>query len=172
MAKVLGLDVSSSCTGYCIVEDGYLLKNTINTIIPNEKSSLGQKLVFFEKVLRKIISKYNPDHIIIEDIFKGPNAKTFKTLAMFRGVAFKVVFEKIKKDPICVMPTEARKMVGVNGITKEDAFEYIINRYNFTDYIFDKDNDKTDAIVLALSYDGTLLRTSSKKPKIKRKKKK
>ena len=71
MIKILGLDVSSACTGYCIIEDGYLMANTIGTIKPNSKDCLGKKLVFFEQEIKKIIKKYNPSHIIVEDIFKG-----------------------------------------------------------------------------------------------------
>jgi Holliday junction resolvasome RuvABC endonuclease subunit len=151
MIKMLGLDISSSCTGYCIVEDGYLLIDTIGTIKPNAKDCMGKKLVFFEKEIKKLLKKYKPNHVIIEDIFKGPNAKTFKVLSMCRGVIFKVIFEKLNQEPVSVMPTEARKIVGVNGITKEDGFEFVINKYKFKNYKFLTHNDITDSIILALA---------------------
>ncbi len=166
MTKILGLDVSSSCTGYCIVEDGYLDVNSLGTIEPDGKLSIGQKLLYFEKSIKKLIKKYSPDFIIIEDIFKGPNAKTFKLLAMFRGVAFKTVQEKIKKDPISVMPTEARKLIGA-GVTKEDAFAFIVKKYKFYSFKFETHNDIADSIVLALAY----FKYTGPKPKPKRKKK-
>ena len=89
--------------------------------------------------------------VVVEDIFKGPNAKTFKTLAMFRGIAFKTVFEKLQKEPRSIMPTEARKLVGAGGVKKEDGFAFATQKYNLKDYKFETHNDITDSIVLALA---------------------
>jgi len=151
MAKILGLDVSSSSTGYCIINNGRLLKSTLGTINPNSKSSYGERLKYFSDELLALLKTHKPDKVVMEDIFKGPNAKTFKILAMFRGVCFLTVFNEIGKDPICVMPTEARKLVGVAGITKEDSFDFVIRKYAFSDYEFNTHNDITDAIVLGLA---------------------
>ena len=151
MSKILGLDVSSSSTGYCIINNGRLVKSTLGTINPNSKDPYGKRLQFFAEELIGLLKKYKPDKGVMEDIFKGPNDKTFKILAMFRGVCFLKVFEEIGNDPICVMPTEARKLVGVNGIAKEDGFEFVKNKYAFSDYKFDTHNDITDAIVLGLA---------------------
>lgn len=49
------------------------------------------------------------------------------------------------------MPTAARKLVGVDGVTKEDGFDFVINKYGSLDYDFDTHNDITDAIVLGLA---------------------
>ena len=154
--KILAIDVSSACSGYCILEDGYLDIGSVNTIVPRglkqkDKLTLGQKLLFFENSVKAIIKKYKPNLIVVEDIFKGPNAKTFKTLAAFRGVAFKICQQLTKKDPISLMPTEARKLINIKGKKKEDAFEFVVKKYKLKHYVFEKDNDKTDAIVLALA---------------------
>jgi len=170
MIKILGLDVSSVCTGYSVVEDGYLLTNTIGTIKPNSKDCIGKKLVFFEKKIKNLLKKYNPDYVVTEDIFKGPNVKTFKTLAMFRGIVFKTVYEKLKNDPVCLMPTEARKIAGVKGITKEDAFIFITEKYNFLNYKFVTHNDISDSIILALA--SYYLYKNPKQNVIKKKKRK
>jgi Holliday junction resolvasome RuvABC endonuclease subunit len=167
--KVLGLDISSSCSGFCICEDGYLLKETIDVIKPPEKIALGEKLVFIEKALTEIINQYKPDEIIMEDIFKGPNMRTFKTLAMCRGVVFKVVWALTGKEPLTIMPTEARKALGMKGVKKEDAYAWVIKKYKFKGYTFDKDNDRTDSVVLALSYFEIV--KNPIKPKIKKRRK-
>ena len=149
--KIVAFDVSSACTGLCVFEDGYLQRDTVSTISPDKKLTMGGKLFYFEQQIKKVIVKHKPDNIILEDIFRGPNIKTFKHLAMFRAIVFKVCFEKLKKDPITFMPSEARRMVGC-GIKKEDAFAFVINKYNLTNYVFDNDNDRADAIVLGLAY--------------------
>lgn len=166
--KILGLDVSSLSTGFALMKDGYLDVNSIGTIQPNPKYLVGQKLVFFEKELKKLIKKYSPDEIVVENIFKGPNVNTLKLLSMWRGIVFKVSWEKLKKDPISIMPTEARKLVGVPGSSKEEAFAFVVKKYNFTNFVFKNDNDRTDAIILALSY---FFPHSIKIKKTKRKKK-
>jgi Holliday junction resolvasome RuvABC endonuclease subunit len=151
MTKILGLDVSSSSTGYCIINNGRLLKSTLGTINPNSKSSYGERLQYFSEQLIYLIQEYNPDKVVVEDIFRGPNAKTFKTLAMFRGVCFLTVFNETGKNPISIMPTEARKLVGTQGVTKEDGFNFVMNKYAFSEYTFDTHNDITDAIILGLA---------------------
>lgn len=151
MTKILGLDVSSASTGFCIFNKGRLLKSSLGTINPNSKDCYGARLKFFKDELVKLIRKYKPDKVVMEDIFKGRNIKTFKTLAMFRGVCFITVFEEMGCDPICVMPTEARKLVGVKGTAKEDGFGFAVKKYKLNDFDFDTHNDITDAIVLGLS---------------------
>lgn len=151
MTKILGLDVSSASTGYCIINNGRLLKSSLGTINPNSKGSYGERLQYFAEELVCLLKKYRPDTVVMEDIFRGPNIKTFKTLAMFRGVCFLTVFNEIGKNPISVMPTAARKLVNVNGITKQDGFDFIIQKYDFPEYEFDTHNDITDAIVLGLA---------------------
>lgn len=174
MSKILGLDVSSASTGYCIINNGKLIKKSMGTINPNSKFSLGQKLLFFENELIKIIEAYAPDVIIMEDIYRGPNIKTFQTLAMFRGVCFKIVFNKLGKDPICVMPTEARKLISI-GPSKEDGFNFVVNKYKLPDFNFDTHNDICDAVVLglaALEIEKRGLTKEDLRPKKKRKKRK
>ena len=152
MTKVLGLDISSSSSGFSIAADGYLDIKSIGTIEPPPKLMTGAKLLFFEKAVKKLIKKHKPDVIVIEDIFKGPSVTVFKLLAMFRGVAFLITQKELKKDPISLLPTEARKLVGVGGITKEDAYAFVVKKYNFTNFKFETHNDITDSIVLSLAY--------------------
>jgi len=173
MAKILGLDVSSANTGHCIINNGRLIKSTLGSIIPEKKNSLGGKLQYFERELIKLLQKHNPDYVIIEDIFRGPNIITFKTLAMFRGVCFKAVYDKLGKDPICIMPTAARKLVGTDGVTKENGFDFVIEKYALPGYEFDTHNDITDSIVLALAgHTMQKLGLSEKDLKSKKKKRK
>ena len=176
MTKILGLDISSASTGHCIINNGRLVKSTVGTINPDSKKTYGERLQYFSEAIVKLLQKYKPDKVVIEDIFRGPNIKTFKTLAMFRGVCFFTIFNEIGINPISIMPTEARKMAGVDGITKDDGFNFVIKKYSFTKYEFDTHNDITDAIVLGLAClemekQGLSEKDLRKKKKRKRKKK-
>ena len=147
--KVLGFDVSSVSTGYSVINNGKLLKSSIGLITPSPKKPYGERLQIFESEIKQIIQKHSPDIVVIEDVFRGRNAKTYKVLCMFRGVAIKAVFDIIGKDPISIMASEARSLVG-SKIKKEDAFEFITKKFKL-DFEFERDNDKADSIVLALA---------------------
>jgi len=174
MTKILGLDISSASTGYCVFNNGRLSKSSLGTINPNSKLSYGERLKYFADELILLLQKHNPDKVIIEDIFRGPNIITFKVLAMFRGVCFYTVFSTIGINPISIMPTAARKLANVGGITKEDGFKFVKKRYRFQKYKFDTHNDICDAIVLGLAcheMEKQGLSEKDLKPKKKRRKK-
>jgi len=150
MTKILGLDISISSTGYCIINNGKLLRKSCGLIQPNPKETYGHRLLFLENNIKDVIKKNKPDEVIIEDIFKGRNAKTFKILSMARGVAIKAIYQETGKDPISIMASETRKLIGIKN-TKEDAFNFIVKKYKLNDYEFDTHNDITDAMALALA---------------------
>lgn len=176
MTKILGLDISISSTGYCLINNGKLLRNSCGLIQPNPKQSYGQRLLFLEDNIKDIIKKNKPDEIIIEDIFKGRNAKTFKILSMARGVAVKAIYQETGKDPISIMASETRKLIGIKN-TKEDAFDFIVKKFKLDDFEFDTHNDMTDAMALALAahtmikqgIDAKSIRRTGRKKRRKRK---
>ena len=147
---LLALDISSQSTGYAILEDGYLCPDTIGMIKIKAKNLYGERLVQLEKGIKKLLKKYKPDYVVIEDIFKGRNANTFKILSLFRGIAIKTIYEFTKQDPLSIMASRARSSLGIKN-HKEDAFAFIVTKYPALGLTFDKDNDVADAIVLGLA---------------------
>lgn len=148
MAKILGLDISSQRTGVAVINRGRLLKSSFELIEPNPRKSYGERLSFFKNELKRVIAKHQPEHIVIEDIFKGRNLKTFKILAMFRGVAIQTIYEETNQNPVSLMPTDARATLDI-GVGKEDAFCAIVEKYKLDEFNFDDHNDIVDAIGLA-----------------------
>lgn len=148
MTKVLGFDISSRRTGVAVVNNGRLLKSSCEVIEPKVKWQYGEKLSYFKIEMKRIIQKHKPDYVIIEDIFKGRNLATFKTLAMFRGVAVQTIFEEMGTDPASIMPTDARSTIGV-ATGKEEAFAAITEKFKLQDFNFEDHNDIVDAIGLA-----------------------
>lgn len=177
--KILGLDISSISTGYSIMNGGRLSKSKCGLIQPNPRRSYGERLLTFENQLRELIRQHKPDEIIIEDIFKGRSMKTFKSLAMFRAIAIKTIYEEIGRDPISIMASEVRALIGIKN-TKEDAYKFIVEKYKLQDYDFESHNDITDSIALALSahimkkqgIDAKSIRSSRGKKRRKRKRNK
>ena len=149
MVKILGLDISAVSTGYSVMNRGRLVKSVCGMIKPKPRRPYGERLQTLEAEIKKLIRDNNPDEVIIEDIFKGRNAKTFKILSMFRGVAIKAIYDEMEKDPLSVMASQARALLGIKN-TKEDAFDFINSKYKLN-YDFEEHNDITDSIVLSLT---------------------
>lgn len=66
MAKVLSLDQSTRLSGYCFLENSQYVDSGV---IDMSKSKLDTYKRSFEmaKALWKIIKKYNPKYLVIED---------------------------------------------------------------------------------------------------------
>ena len=78
--KVLSFDQSTRCSGYAYFEDG---KYVESGVVDMSKSKLetGKRSFEMAKELWKIIKKYKPDHLILEDTQQQNNIKTVIILA-------------------------------------------------------------------------------------------
>jgi len=178
MAKILAFDISAICTGVAVVNNGRILKSSFDKIEPSPKMCYGSRLLFFEEAMKKLIEKHNPDEIVIEEIYRGPNAKTFKILSMFRGVALKTIFETTGKDPFNILAVAARSALDIPS-KKEGAFDAIVKKHKL-DLDFKNWNDVIDAVALGLAIhtlikkgaDEKSLRDSGRTKKRKRKRNK
>ena len=83
--KVLSFDQSTRCSGYAYFEDG---KYVESGVVDMSKSKLETDKRSFEmaKELWKIIKKYKPDHLILEDTQQQNNIKTVIILARLQGI--------------------------------------------------------------------------------------
>lgn len=85
MAKVLSLDQSTRLSGYCYLENGQYVDSGV---VDMSKSKLETDKRSFEmaKELWKIIKKYKPEILVIEDTQQQNNIKTVITLARLQGM--------------------------------------------------------------------------------------
>jgi crossover junction endodeoxyribonuclease RuvC len=83
--KVLSMDQSTRVSGYCLFQDG---KYVESSVIDMSKSELDTPERSFEmaKALWKVIEKYKPEHLVIEDTQQQNNVKTVITLARLQGM--------------------------------------------------------------------------------------
>jgi crossover junction endodeoxyribonuclease RuvC len=151
---ILALDVSSSSTGFAVLRQGRWNKSSVSYGLVKIPSGipLGQRLVSFRDEIQKLLRSVKPDAIVIEDVFSGRNVSTMKLLARFNGVAVEVSRRYLKQEPLIALTTQVRAFLEC-GRTKEDAFKYICSRYNL-DWSYNKMNDVTDALCLALYLHG------------------
>lgn len=84
--KIVSMDQSSRCSGYAVFEDGEYITSGV---IDMSKSKLDTDKRSFEmaKELWRVIKKYKPDHLILEDTQQqNGNVKTVIILARLAGM--------------------------------------------------------------------------------------
>lgn len=147
--KVLGLDVSTKRTGW------FITKRSCGVIEPPPLLSFEDKLVYFRAEVLKLLKKYKPDVVVIEDAYYRPgfgNIHTLKTLVKFAGVAIEVCASLGIPSEVITATTARKNCCGKEKLDKRGVFEYFVSKYGFEDWTFDKDNDKTDAMALTWGY--------------------
>jgi crossover junction endodeoxyribonuclease RuvC len=118
MIKVMGIDISSRSTGWSILQSEKLIE--FGKINPTGKMTVSQKLFLFHIELKKLIERYQPDEIAIEDVPLVKSASVAKLLARFNGVAMIEAYRHMQKEPILYMPTEWKSQVeGCTGGSKK-----------------------------------------------------
>lgn len=126
---ILGIDISSSITGYTILDDN-------GKIVVNECIRLEKYKDFFDKakkvkeVFLGIKKKYKIDKVFIEEpllSFKMgfSSASTISTLSRFNGVLSWMCFEIFEITPEYFSAATARKACGVKVPKGEKAKEFV-----------------------------------------------
>lgn len=163
---ILGLDVSTSCVGWgvvngdeTLVDHGYISLKKFDNML-DKANELRSKL-------ESICKSYKIDKVGIEDYLQKiaygkSSANTICVLAGFNSVTQYICQEVFKSKPIMVKFSEARKKLGIKQEkgekAKECAFKYIVQEYstfkvelNRNDKIRDESKDSSDGVVIAKS---------------------
>lgn len=87
--RVLGVDPGTLTSGYGIVaeEDDKLFHVISGGISPSAKQPFPKRLKKIYEELEKIIEKYRPQAVVVEDLFVSKNMKSALKLGHARGVA-------------------------------------------------------------------------------------
>jgi len=120
---ILGLDISTSCTGYCLLEDDGTIKGL--GFIP-----LGKYKTHFDKAnrvmsdLRQLKKNHNISIIAIEENLQSfrtgfSSAQTLSSLAKFNGVVAYLCEDIFGLQPQFFNVNSARKTVGLKIISRK-----------------------------------------------------
>jgi hypothetical protein len=174
---ILGIDVSTSITGFAIVADGQLVY--YDSIDLRKHKGFFAKTAAMKECLLKLFEMYQCDnehslvddsefpieHIYIEEPFTffrsgGSSAKTMATLQKFNGVVSWMVYELFEIEPKYVGATQARKLAGIKVPRGEKAKKVVLKHLLDTEPAFKieytkfgnpkpESFDQADAIVVA-----------------------
>lgn len=148
MSKVLSMDQSTRVSGYCLFQDG---EYVCSGVIDMSKSKLDTPERSFEmaKSLWKVMKKYKPDYLIIEDTQEQGNIKTVITLARLQGMIIGYADAHGVKTHI-LLPSQWRKVLGYSqgpkvkrAELKQQSIDYVKKKYGL-----DLPEDECEAIAL------------------------
>jgi len=131
--KVLALDVSTSTTGFAVIDDKLKLLEYGQFSIKDRTLSDTMYTVEITDKALALTEKYKVDAIIIEDIF-CVDPKVFRRWARVHGGMAITWYKKTKKEPTFMMAVSARPKTNISGkASKIEVQLEISKRYNLVD---------------------------------------
>lgn len=112
MIRLLGIDQSTKCSGYCVMENGKYKKSGVIEV--SDKDDTMTRLENMNKEIIKLIRDVKPTWVIFENIQFQRNYQTYKTLAQLQGLIMAYLFQKDLGFTI-VEPTAWKSCCGIKG---------------------------------------------------------
>ena len=149
--KVISFDQSTRKSGWCYMENG---KYICSGVVDMSKSELATDERSFQmaKELWKVINKYKPEVLILEQVQNQSNTKTVIILARFAGMLIGYA-EAHKVHTYIVEPSKWRGMLSYKQGPKVKRAEL---KQQSIDYVkehlgFELDEDQSEAICIGIA---------------------
>lgn len=148
MSRVMSVDQSTRCSGYCIIDDDDYI---CSGVIDMSKSELETPERSFEmaKAIWKLIKKYKPEYLVIEDVQNQNSTKTVIVLARLQGMILGYA-EAHGVQTHILAPTAWRRVLNYSqgpkvkrAELKKQSIDYVKNTYGL-----DLPEDECEAIAL------------------------
>ena len=132
---LLALDISTSCTGYCVFNENELVD--IGFINLSKHKDFYEKAYSVKSVIQEINKRYNISVVVVEENLQAfrpglSSAKTLMTLAQFNGTVRWICSEIFNLKPEAINVNSARKLIGLkidkknkNKNTKQQVLEWV-----------------------------------------------
>lgn len=151
---ILAFDQSSNLTGYNVYRNGEILSYGVLSLKDitrktNGESYYDEKVENNRQFVIRCIDFFKPDIVILEDVQKQTNVKTFKDLSYLLGVLKNHLY--VEKIPFSVLsPSMWRGELKIKGRKREDvkrnAQLYVKNRFGI-----EVTEDEADAICISIA---------------------
>jgi len=142
---ILGLDISTSCTGWCILDNGKL--KAMDAIDLSKKKSIYAKASAVQTAISNLNIQYDIDSVFIEENLQAfrpglSSAKTLLTLARFNGVVSYLCHQEFFYEPVYINVNSARKSLDIKLVrgkkaqksTKEQVLEWVSDQLSDTNH--------------------------------------
>jgi hypothetical protein len=128
---ILGLDISTSITGYTILDGTTVVKCDMLDLRNKKYTDFLDKSIAAKNLLTDIKKQYSIDKIYIEEtlnVLSGKSsAHVIMTLNRFNGIFSWLAYETLGIKPAYISSRQARKLVGITIPKGADAKETVIN---------------------------------------------
>ena len=123
--KILGLDISTSCTGWCVLDSQGEIVD-IGYVDLSKVKGLFQKSLIVEDKIIELDKIHKIKRVFVEENLQSfrsgfSSAQTISTLAKFNGIVSFVCYKIFKIEPEFFNVNRARKMLGIKIVRKKDC---------------------------------------------------
>ena len=147
---ILGIDPGIADTGYGLIKNqsGKLSCLAYGSIRTSAKLALPDRLEIINLELNKLIKKFRPDLVAIEELFFGSNVKTALVVGQARGVA--VLTAKLNKiNSVEFTPYQVKQAVAAYGHAEKGQVQRMVKLIlNLKD--LPQPDDAADALAIAI----------------------
>ncbi len=150
--RVLGIDPGTVVMGYGVVdsEDDAVTAIDYGTLTPPQRSPIGERLSFLYTGLLKIISRYKPEAVAIEQPFVAKNVKS--ALAVGKAQAIAILAAANKKIPSFeYTPAQVKQSITNYGASSKEQIQEMVKLQLGLSEI-PQPSDAADALAIALCH--------------------
>ncbi|PIS09617.1 crossover junction endodeoxyribonuclease RuvC [Candidatus Beckwithbacteria bacterium CG10_big_fil_rev_8_21_14_0_10_34_10] len=149
--RILGIDPGLALTGWGMVKKGNEVKLLDYGCIKTSKNDQNHlRLLKIFKDLRKILTKFKPEVVVLEKLFFNTNAKTAILIGEGRGVV--KICASLAKIPLYEFtPLQVKDSVVGYGRASKKQVQQMVKLLLKMDKI-PKPDDAADALAVALTY--------------------
>lgn len=157
--RVIGIDLSKTCPGVCIYDTDIKNIEFLDSFKKSGSPSEFERDLEILYWLLDIVTIYKPKKAIIESPFVNKfSIMSAEPLYKLHGIVNYFLF-KNGLEIYNISPSSSRAYLKIKPNNKESAFKYIKEQYpNIGLEDYKKDNDKSDALLLALNYNNSKLK--------------
>jgi len=162
---ILGLDISTSITGYALVDENTGQLVEYGSFNLKKCKDVFDKGLFMKGSLVELLERHQVSKIFIEQPFTffnsgGSSGKTMATLQRFNGIVSWIVYELLYIVPDYVGATQARKLCDIKVSRGQKAKQVVLEHLLKNEETFEIEHtrygnpkaesyDRADAIVIA-----------------------
>ena len=148
---LIALDESTTSTGYAVFRNSALIEHGI---FSSKSKDVLERVSYIMEEIEKLITRYKPNNMIIEDVQITMNAATAKSLL---GLQFMIEIYAHRNNISCetYRTTKWRKIL---GLSNSRALDRKAKKQKTIDYVKDKygieilKDDESDAIAIGTAY--------------------